>query len=177
MRLQPGSPAPAFTTVDYQGNPVSLQALAGRKVLLSFYRYASCPFCNLRIHHLRQRSAEWQARGLDMVAVFQSPAASIRDYAVGETVEFAIVPDPELQLYRRYGVESSWLAFAKSGLRAADLAKATAKGFLPGKVEGDMNRVPADFLIDEQGIVRVAFYGKDIGDHLDIRVVEDFLAH
>ncbi|RZU38677.1 peroxiredoxin [Fluviicoccus keumensis] len=176
MRLQPGQAAPAFTVTDFTGVSRSLSDYRGRKVLLSFYRYASCPFCNLRIHQLRQQAAVWEAKGLVMLAVFQSPAASILEYSAGETVEFPIIPDPEMTLYKTYGVESSWLAFAKSGLRAADIAKATAKGFLPGKVEGDMNRVPADFLIDEAGIIRTAFYGKDIGDHLATAAVEAFIA-
>lgn len=175
MRLQPGQPAPAFTVSDFNGRAISLTDLRGKKVMLSFYRYASCPFCNLRVHQLRQNAAAWETRGLLMLAVFQSPAASIRDYAIGETVEFPIIPDPDRALYKTYGVETSWAAFAKSGLRAADIAKATLKGFLPGKVEGDMNRVPADFLIDEQGIIRTAFYGKDIGDHLDLAIVEQFI--
>ncbi len=175
MRLQPGQAAPAFTVTDFTGVSHALSDYRGKKVLLSFYRYASCPFCNLRIHQLRQKAVEWEAKGLVMLAVFQSPAASIMEYGAGETVEFPIIPDPAMALYKTYGVESSWLAFAKSGLRAADIAKATAKGFLPGKVEGDMNRVPADFLIDEQGIIRTAFYGKDIGDHLDTAEVERFV--
>lgn len=175
MRFQPGQTAPEFTATDFSGVAHALSDYRGKKVMLSFYRYASCPFCNLRIHQLRQKAAEWEGKGLVMLAVFQSPAASIMEYSAGETVEFPIIPDPETRLYRQYGVESSWLAFAKSGLRAADIAKATAKGFLPGKVEGDMNRVPADFLIDEQGVIRTAYYGKDIGDHLDTAEVERFV--
>lgn len=176
MRLQPGQAAPAFTVTDFTGVSHALSDYRGKKVLLSFYRYASCPFCNLRIHQLRQQAAEWEGKGLVMLAVFQSPAATIMEYAAGETVEFPIIPDPELKLYTLYRVESSWLAFAKATLRAGDIAKATAKGYLPGgKVDGDMNRIPADFLIDGQGVIRTAFYGKDIGDHLDTAAVEAFI--
>ena len=176
MRLQPGQSAPAFTVTDFTGREIALADLRGKKVLLSFYRYASCPFCNLRMHQLRQKAAAWESRGLVMLAVFQSPAANIREYAVGETVEFPVIPDPSMQLYKRYGVESSWTAFAKATLRLGDIASATAKGYLPGgKIDGDMNRVPADFLIDEQGVIRTAYYGKDIGDHLEAAVVERFI--
>jgi len=176
MRLQPGQAAPDFTIIDFTGVAHNLSDYRGKKVLLSFYRYASCPFCNLRIHQLRQRAAEWESRGLVMLAVFQSPAATIMEYAAGETVEFPVIPDPEMKLYKTYGVESSWKAFAKATLRAGDIAKATAKGFLPGgKIDGDMNRVPADFLIDAQGVIRTAFYGKDIGDHLETAEVEAFI--
>lgn len=99
MRLATGTPAPAFKVTDLNGNPISLNDFRGRKLMLSFYRYASCPFCNLRIHEMRQRSATWKTQGLDIVAVFQSPAESIREYAVGDTVEFPVIPDPQRQLY------------------------------------------------------------------------------
>lgn len=174
MRLTVGSPAPDFTVTDLYGQARSLADYRGRKLHLSFYRYASCPFCNLRVHEMRQKSALWQQQGLDLMAVFQSPADSIREYAVGKVEEFPVIPDPQRTLYTRYGAETSWLAFAKSAGRLKDIAAATAKGFLPGKMEGEVNQVPAEFLIDENGIIRTAFYGKDIGDHLDIAVIERF---
>lgn len=176
MRLKTGSPAPEFTVTDLYGQTRSLSDYRGRKLHLSFYRYASCPFCNLRVHAMRQRAAEWSAQGLDLMAVFQSPVESIQEYAVGKVEEFPVIPDPERKLYALYGAETSWLAFAKSALRLKDVAEATSKGFLPGKLEGEVNQVPAEFLIDENGIIRVAFYGNDIGDHLDIEVIERFLS-
>lgn len=174
MRLTVGSPAPDFTVTDLYGQTRSLADYRGRKLHLSFYRYASCPFCNLRVHEMRQKSALWQQQGLDLMAVFQSPVESIQEYAVGKVEEFPVIPDPQRKLYALYGAETSWLAFAKSAGRLKDIAAATAKGFLPGKMEGEVNQVPAEFLIDENGIIRTAFYGKDIGDHLDIAVVERF---
>lgn len=174
MRLTVGSPAPDFTVTDLYGQTRSLADYRGRKLHLSFYRYASCPFCNLRVHEMRQKSALWQQQGLDLMAVFQSPVESIQEYAVGKVEEFPVIPDPQRKLYALYGAETSWLAFAKSAGRLKDIAAATAKGFLPGKMEGEVNQVPAEFLIDENGIIRTAFYGKDIGDHLDIEIVEGF---
>lgn len=175
MKLSPGAQAPAFTLPDLHGNPVSLAQFRGRRLLLSFYRYASCPFCNLRVHQLSQRAPEWQARGLDLVAVFQSPRESILEHAGSEPRPFAILPDPDRGLYRAYGVEGSWGGFLKGGLQVGKLASALKEGFLPGKMEGDINMVPADFLIDEEGRVAVAYYGHDISDHLDTAVIGQYL--
>lgn len=175
MKLSPGAQAPAFTLNDLNGNPVSLAQFRGRRVLLSFYRYASCPFCNLRVHQLSQRAAEWQARGLDLVAVFQSPRESILEHAGSEPRPFAILPDPERGLYRAYGVEGSWGGFLKGSLQVGKLATALREGFLPGRMEGDINMVPADFILDEEGRVAVAYYGRDISDHLDEAVIAQYL--
>ena len=176
MRLSVGTAAPDFSVTDLYGQTRSLSDYRGRKLHLSFYRYASCPFCNLRVHAMRQKAADWQQQGLDLLAVFQSPVESIQEYAVGKVEEFPVIPDPSRALYKAYGAETSWLAFAKSAGRLKDVAAATAKWFLPGKMEGEVNQVPAEFLIDENGIIRTALYGKDIGDHLDIEVIERFLA-
>jgi hypothetical protein len=34
--------------------------------------------------------------------------------------------------------------------------------------------MPADFLIDREGIIQVAYYGKDEGDHLPFDTVKSF---
>lgn len=176
MKLSPGAQAPSFELTDLHGQPVSLAGFRGRKLLLSFYRYASCPFCNLRVHQLSQRAPAWQAQGLDLVAVFQSPRESILEHAGAEPRPFAILPDPQRGLYRAYGVEGSWGGFLKAGLQVGKLAAALKEGFLPGRLEGEVNMVPADFLIDEEGRIAVAYYGRDISDHLDEAVIERFLA-
>ena len=40
-----------------------------------------------------------------------------------------------------------------------------------------LSRMPADFLIDAAGTIRVAYYGKDMGDHLSFDAVEAFVAN
>ncbi|MES2919430.1 MAG: peroxiredoxin-like family protein [Pseudomonadota bacterium] len=175
MKLSPGAPAPIFSLPDLHGQATGLQQYRGRKLLLSFYRYASCPFCNLRVHQLSQLAPAWQARGLDLVAVFQSPRESILEHAGKEARPFAILPDPGRGLYRAYGVEGSWGGFLKGSLQVGKLTAALKQGFLPGKMEGDINMVPADFIIGEDGRVLVAYYGRDISDHLPVEVIEQHL--
>lgn len=177
MRLTEGQSAPDFSVTDIYGNPVSLQDFAGKKVMLSFYRYASCPFCNLRVHKLTTLAPEWEAKGLSLLAVFQSPASSIHEHAGAELRPFSIIPDPEQRLYKRYGVGRSWLGLAKSAARVAELAEALNEGIRPGVPEaGGANRVPADFIIDASGKIVLAYYGKDIGDHLPIEDINRLLA-
>lgn len=177
MRLKAGDAAPDFTWPDTEGKTVSLSDLRGGPVLLSFYRYASCPFCNLRIHELARRAAQYGALGLEMLAVFQSPAEKIREYVGRQDPAFPILPDPARVLYRLYGVESSWLGMAKAfASRVPEIARAVGKGFLPGSMEGEAHRLPADFLIGRDGSIAIAYYGKDIGDHLPLVELDLFLS-
>jgi peroxiredoxin len=177
MKLQAGQTAKDFQIEDIHGNPVRLADYAGKKLMLSFYRYASCPLCNLRVHELIRHYPEWRTRGLHMLAFFQSPAESIRRYVGRQQAPFPIVADPVHSVYRLYGVEPSWAGFGRAMLFKLPMAfeSVVGKGFLPGRMEGDKAMIPADFLIGPDLVVRRAFYGKDIGDHLPIRDVEDFL--
>jgi peroxiredoxin len=177
MRITTNDIAPIFDWKDIDGNEVSLSEYQGRSVLLSFYRYASCPFCNLRIAQLRNHSERLQRLGLDMIAVFQSPAEKIRQHAGQQAMPFPILPDPERLLYEMYGLEASYAGMAKAFmLRFPSMIRAFGKGFLPGSIEGEIHRLPADFIVDEQGTVAMAYYGHDIGDHVPIRQIDDWLS-
>jgi hypothetical protein len=43
------------------------------------------------------------------------------------------------------------------------------------KQDGNANRMGADFLIDENGKIAVAYYGKYVGDHLSISQIKGWL--
>jgi peroxiredoxin Q/BCP len=43
------------------------------------------------------------------------------------------------------------------------------------KQDGDSNTISADFLINESGIVKTAYYGKFLGDHLPVDQIKTFL--
>lgn len=174
MQLKSGSRAPSLNTVDFLGDAVSLESLKGHPVLLSFYRYASCPICNLRVHALIETFPQWSAQGLAVVGVFQSPKASISQYVGRQDAPFPIVPDPEMVLYKRFGVESRWLGLASVGVVRAAL-QAFRKGFMPGAVDGPFHRTPADFLIDAEGRIAVAHYGRDIDDHIPLGTIAQWL--
>ncbi len=178
-RLCNGEFAPAFRVPDLQGDAVDTRNFRGRWLLLSFYRYASCPLCNLRVHELSGLHADWQTRGLDMLAVFQSPADKLRQYVGSQRLPFPLIPDPEQTLYQRYGVGHSWVGFLVAwGKRLPEIGRAVLReGYFPGSVEGGIHRIPADFLINPGGRIAEAHYGRDIGDHLSIARIEHQLAN
>ena len=105
---------------------------------------------------------------LEIIAVFQSPADIIQEYLCQQTVPFRIIPDPKRRLYNLYRVESSWLGFIRSWSIGIDqVYEAVIKHrFLPGSIQGEFNRIPADFLIDKDNRILNAYYGKDIRDNL-----------
>lgn len=176
-RLKPGDPAPDFDTCDLHGKNVQLDGYRERWLLLSFYRYASCPLCNLRVHELARKQPGWCAQGMDMLAVFQSPADRMLEYVGKQQPPFPLIPDPEQRLYALYGVGHSWTGFFRAwGMRLPEIGRSViGRGFLPGSVEGGLHRIPADFLIAPGGTIIEAHYGKDIGDHLPVERIEHHL--
>jgi hypothetical protein len=78
-------------------------------------------------------------------------------------------------LYRTWGVETGWAGFLVAGLRVGTVLGAAKHGFLPGRVDGPLNRIPADFLIAPSGRLEVCYYGRDAGDHLPMERIDRFL--
>jgi peroxiredoxin len=178
-KLMVGMTAPRFQTVDLFDQPITLDDYKGRWLLLSFYRFSACALCNLRVHHLVTQYPEYNRSGLDMLAIFESPTPNLRQYVGQQDAPFPIVGDPEARLYDLYGVESSEdkvkATMADAGTPER-VKEAAAAGFALTKEEGsNFYRMPADFLIDPQGIIREAFYSEIIGQHLHLDIVDRYL--
>lgn len=174
MRLESGTQAPDFAATDHRGRRMRLSELAGPR-WLAFFRYASCPLCNLRVGQLVARHEALAARGLQVVAVFQSPAESIARHAGALDPPFPLVADPTEELYRLYGLETSLLGLL-SPSNLGPLSRAVASGLLPGRIEGSVTRIPGDFLVRADGTIGQAYYGHVIADHIPFSDVETFLA-
>ncbi len=70
MRLKEGSKSIKFSMNDYKDKEVVFEKFKGQKLLLSFSRGASCPFCNLRINQLIKRYAEFEKMNINIITFF-----------------------------------------------------------------------------------------------------------
>jgi peroxiredoxin Q/BCP len=177
MRLESGQPAVPFTAQSIDGKPVSLMHFAGKPALLMFFRYASCPMCNLRLHDLAKEYASLNHRGLAVVAFFHSSARAIRAHGGARHYPFPLVADPEFRVYRMYGVETSWLRLLLSIAKPrfyVDFFRSLLHGFWGG-MAWQMAKMPADFLVGPDGRLVAASYGRDIGDHLTVAQINALL--
>lgn len=166
-RLLSGQVAPDFEAEASDGTRVCLADYRSQRVWLSLHRYAGCPLCNLRVHQMVEKFAVFEARGIAVLAVFQSTRASVLQSLGGQRAPFALLCDPLEKIYKLYGAEARLTAFL-SPKNLLPAAEATRRGFLPGPVEGTMARIPAEFLIEPDGRIARAFYGEVISDHLSM---------
>jgi len=77
--LKVGNIAPAFTLPDPDGKLVSSEVLLEYgPLVVTFYRGAWCPFCNLDLSALEEARSEIEARGATLVAISQQTAPNSR---------------------------------------------------------------------------------------------------
>jgi thioredoxin-dependent peroxiredoxin len=179
MAIQPGTPAPVFQAEDIHGNPLTLAGYAGKILLLSFFRNGACTLCNLRVHRLIERYGAYRERGLEIVAVFESPRESMLQYVGQQAAPFPLIADPQALLYQLYQVETSEDKIAATMAMPETqqhVAAAAAAGFpLTQEPGSNFHRIPADFLIGPDLLIQRAHYAQHLTDHLPFEAIEGFL--
>ena len=174
MRLKMGDEVKNIKLPAIDGSVFDTSRLRGRPFMISFFRFAGCPFCNMRVHELVKH---YQSFGDDfeIVALFDSPLQNLVRHIEGHKAPFPVLADEENQYYKEYAIEHSLSGVIKGmTLRMPTLIKAMCKGYIPTTIKGSMTTMPADFLIDREGIIQRAYYGQDEGDHLPLDQVKAF---
>jgi peroxiredoxin len=155
--LRVGERAPEFTLTTAVGERVALGGLlAEGPVVLTFYRGAWCPYCNLALRALQHHHEDFRARGARLVAVSpQIPDESLT-LAEKERLAFPVLSDIGSKVAESYGI-----AFELSeelGGRYDEF------GFELARVNAGHARtlpLPATFVIDRAGTVRWSFVQTD----------------
>lgn len=75
--IQPGETAMEFDIHGLFGNSVRLQDFGDKKLMLTFYRYASCPLRNLTVHEIIRRY-DLTAISCKLIFDFMGPSPDIR---------------------------------------------------------------------------------------------------
>ncbi|PWT73289.1 MAG: hypothetical protein C5B60_08395 [Chloroflexi bacterium] len=179
MQLLVGQQAPDFVVADLYGKRVALEDYRGVCLLLSFYRFAVCPLCDLRMWRLSQQVNAYRRRGLHFVACIESSAENIHFYLDRLNYPFPMIPDLGGDLYDTYGLRSSPLRVLTGMVVHADMYLKAARKNLGGwnvfRFDGEFGRLPADFLIGPDGRVLLAYYGRDHGDFLPLEQLDLYL--
>lgn len=174
MRLKPNEKSINIKLPAIDGTMFETNSIKGKPFMLSFLRFASCPFCNLRVNELVRRFDEF-GDDFTIVAVFDSPLENLTRHAEGHKAPFPILADEKNQYYEKYGIEHSVLGMLTGMfLRMPTLLKGMFKGYIPMVFKGSLTTMPADFLIDRNGVIQTAYYGKDEGDHLPFDLIKEF---
>jgi peroxiredoxin Q/BCP len=169
-RFKAGDKLPDLILTDAFGDSVKTSVLKGKKILITFNRYVSCPLCNFRTHELLEHYDTLKAKGLVIISIYESGKETLTEYTTKEQVPFHMIPDPEQLLYKKFKVQRSWWKSFLGLFNHYHQKHAPGKKLFKSqyKRDGHLNRIGADFLIDENGIIQIAYYGKFVGDHLPV---------
>jgi peroxiredoxin len=156
--LPVGIPAPDFALVNAFGREVRLSDLTAQgPVVLTFYRGAWCPYCNLQLRGLEQILPYIESAGARLVAVTPQKPDKSRAQVAAEGYPFEILSDLDDQVMKAYDlyfeVPEPVAALYRDRLDV-DLTEYNGEGraVLP---------VPATFVIDRHGVIRAAFADTD----------------
>jgi thioredoxin-dependent peroxiredoxin len=174
----PGSLAPSFAAVTVTGESIRLEQWRGKRVFLNLFRFSHCSFCSLQVWYLAQRYRHWVEQGGVVIVVMESNAQDTQALVDQVSLPFPVIADPQGTLYRLYQAKRSLFgSLASLTDLPAVIQEWKQVSSLPRRpMNGPRTRMPAQFLINEQGIIVQAWYAKRLGSFLPLEEVDRFLA-
>ena len=105
--LQPGTPAPLFTTqATLAGKPFTFSladALKSGPVVLYFYPAAFTPGCTVEAHEFAEATAKFKALGATVIGVSHDPIDKLNKFSVSECRnKFAVASDADQKIMKSY---------------------------------------------------------------------------
>jgi thioredoxin-dependent peroxiredoxin len=130
--LRPGDPFPDWALPDQTGKVLSAKDLAGKSYLLWFYPRAMTPGCTTEGRQLRDRFADFQRRGVEVLGVsFDAPEKNA-EFVRAEGFPFRLLSD-----------QQRTLAVAVGAARSTDQSAAARISYLVGP-DGKVKRAYAE---------------------------------
>ena len=141
MLLNIGDKAPDFTLPDKDGNPVSLSAFAGQKVVLYFYPRDNTPGCTRQACGFAFHYAEFQRRGVQVIGISKDSVASHQKFAEKYDLNFILLADPDRDAIEKYGV---WQEKKQYGKVSMGVVRTTYVIDEQGRIQAVMPKVKPD---------------------------------
>lgn len=136
--------APDFKVNDFKGEEISLSKFRGSKVLIVLNRGFIWPFCRKHMMQLHQDFDEFEKRNTKIIVIGPEKPKAFNDYWSENGFKFYGISDEKLKILNLYK-------------QKVNIFK--------------LGRMPGQFLLDEEGIVKYIHYGdsmKDIPKNEDV---------
>lgn len=143
IQLKIGDAAPDIESADQNGNPVSLGALKGYKVIIFFYPKDNTPGCTAEACNLRDNYQVLIDKGFRILGISADDEKSHKNFSEKYVLPFALISDKAKKIIMDYGV---W-----------------GKKKLYGKEYEGINRMT--FIVDEVGKIAHVFTKVDTKNH------------
>ena len=162
--LKVGDQAPDFMLPDAPGLPVRLLSLLQNgPVVIVFYRGGWCPYCNIHLRGFQRQLPQFRALEAQIIAISpQLPDNSLSTQEKNE-LAFPVLSDVGNKVARQFGIvfklgDKLVELYRQSGHALEDANGSNGKRELP---------IPATFLVDRHGFIRLAHVDVDYTRRLD----------
>ncbi|UZD22792.1 redoxin domain-containing protein [Algoriphagus halophytocola] len=168
IQLKSGDITPKIHSKDLWGKEINVPN-QNQWFFLSFHRFATCPFCNLRTNELIRNYPKFQEKNIEIISIWPSKKELLLEHSSPTPSVFPILSDEKKHIYKAFGVtESSLIGGLKMILHPTMIWQALSNNPKKPAIDSDPMQMPASFLIDPKGIIRLAYYGAHYGDHPSI---------
>jgi len=162
-----GATFPDFSLANANQESRSLKSLLSNgPLVVSFYRGAWCPYCNLEINALQQRLPEITAAGAQLVAISpQTPDKSV-DQVTNSKLTFEVLSDIDNKLARECGLVFTLPESLRPIYNAWEID-------IPDHNGNDSFElpIPATYIIDTDGKIRYVFADMDYTKRLEPDII------
>ncbi len=160
--LKVGDQIPAFSLPDGTGKLISSGELLVRgPLVISFYRGAWCPYCNLELRALQEALPDFRSLGAELVAISPMTPDNSLSFAEKENLDFPVLSDEGLKVAKEFGLVYTIPLEVRAFLQkvGADLTAYNGDGSwrLP---------MPATYVTDHEGVV-VSKVNADYRERMD----------
>ncbi len=148
LKVAVGDPLLPFEARTHSGEAFHSDALAGKRVLLKFFRGQWCPYCSAELRHFEELRPQLEALDVTIVALSKDSVEDAAHNQERDNLGFTLLSDPELKVIRQYGVEHhKAIEVSKGAFTVAGVPLALVPEF-------KTMAIPTTLLIDERGIIR-----------------------
>lgn len=176
MKIKIGDVISELSLPAIDGSAFDLENIKGKKALVSFYRYSSCPFCHLRINETISNKENF-GDNFETIAIFNCTLESLQKSSTKHDSSIHILADEKRFYFDKYSIEKSGLGVLLGSIVGffRFMKAIFIKGFNPfTSLSGAFTGLPVDVLIDENGVVQDVKYGKTTIDHISMSQVISF---
>ncbi len=143
IRLSPGEKAPELCLENQDNQKICLSDFIGQKVILYFYPKDLTPGCTTQASELTQILPKLYSAGYKVIGVSPDTPERHREFIKRISIGFDLLSDPEKTSM------SQWGTFGKKKMYGREI----------------LGVIRTTFIIDEEGVIKKAWYGTKATGH------------
>jgi peroxiredoxin len=160
-------PAPDVSLLDMAARQAALSTFWRREpAVVVFLRYFGCPFCQAQVVQLRDDRKLFDDVGAGVVLIGQGDPTEAAAFTERMNQPFECLVDPTRSAYRAYGLGRGTPAQVVGPRVALPFLRANIhpETMQRGMHGGAFMQMPGTFVIDTEGVVRMAHRNRHIAD-------------